>query len=171
MKGFVSRLARHAAAVLILLATASCGENGGNDPPGDEPTLVPCPTAQTVAGLPTLVTPLGGTVSLGGTSINIPSGALLSPTLITVTLPASKYMEVSITANNLASFVFQQAVDVTIDYSRCSGSGIAGLPPVEVWHINAFTKQPLENMNGVDDRPNRRITFSTGHLSNYAIAF
>jgi hypothetical protein len=39
-----------------------------------------------------------------------------------------------------------------------------------VWHINPQTKQLLTNMNGVNDAALRRITFTTDHLSGYAIA-
>jgi hypothetical protein len=39
-----------------------------------------------------------------------------------------------------------------------------------VWHINPQTKQLLTNMGGVNDAGLRRITFTTDHLSGYAIA-
>jgi hypothetical protein len=116
------------------------------------------------------VTALGGTVSLGGTAVRIPVGALAAATTITLTVPASQYMEIEVTANNLTSFVFQQAVSVTIDYSRCSAAE-ASKSPLSVWHINTQTKQLLENMGGVDDKTTHSITFTTGHLSGYAVAF
>jgi hypothetical protein len=78
-------------------------------------------------------------------------------------------MEVDITANDLASFLFQSAVTVTIDYSRCPTSVTAG-KTLTVWHINPQTKQLLTNMGGVNDAGLRRITFTTDHLSGYAIA-
>jgi hypothetical protein len=165
-----------ALAALILLASAGCGEKATTEPASQalffaEPSLVQCPTSETLRSLPTLVLPLvESVVSVGGTSIRIPAGAVLSPTLITVTVPASRYMEVSVRANSLLHFIFEQPVEVTIDYSRCTRSDIERAP-VEAWYINAITKQKLENMGGVDDKANRRITFSTGHLSNYAIAF
>jgi hypothetical protein len=178
MRKTVPAFARCATVVLILLASASCGDKGGTEPEAPSealffgaPSLVQCPTSETLRSLPTLVLPLvESIVSVGGTSIRIPAGSVLSPTLITVTVPASKYMEISVRANNLTHFIFQQPVEVTIDYSRCTRSDI-DRAPVEAWYINAFTKQMLENMGGVDDKANRRITFSTGHLSNYAIAF
>ena len=178
MKKTLHAFAHCAAAALIALASASCGDKGSTEPQvasealfSAGPSLIQCPTSETLRSLPTLVLPLvESVVSVGGTSITIPAGAVLTPTLITVTVPASKYMEFSVRANDLAHFIFQQPVEVTIDYSRCTRSDI-DRAPVEAWYINAITKQMLENMDGVDDKATRRITFRTGHLSNYAVAF
>ena len=117
-----------------------------------------------------LVTTLGAAVSLGGTSVRIPANALTTATTITLTVPASQYMEIEVTANNLTSFVFQQAVSITIDYSRC-GPDQANKTPLTVWHIDTHTKQLLENMGGIDNKTSHSITFTTGHLSGYAVAF
>jgi hypothetical protein len=79
-------------------------------------------------------------------------------------------MEVDIQANNLASFLFNTPVSVTIDYSRCDPATTAG-KSLSVWHIDQTSKALLENMGGVNDTIARKITFSTPHLSGYAIAF
>lgn len=156
--------------VALLAATATCGEHHatGVVPPGT-PTLLQCPSTQT-STTSGLLTTLGGTLSLGGTSIRIPAGALTTATTITLTVPASQYMEIAVTANDLTSFVFQQSVSITIDYSRCSAAE-ASKSPLSVWHIDPVTKQLLENMGGVDDKTTHQITFTTGHLSGYAVAF
>jgi hypothetical protein len=112
---------------------------------------------------------LGGTVQLGTTSISIPSGALSVPTLIQVTVPASRFMEIDVTAVGFTSFLFQKPVSVTIDYSRCSRGDI-DQATLHVWHIDPVTKELLEDMGGSDDKTARRITFTTGHLSGYAVA-
>jgi hypothetical protein len=39
-----------------------------------------------------------------------------------------------------------------------------------VWYIDPATGTLLENMLGVDNKLTRTITFSTGHLSGYAVA-
>lgn len=132
------------------------------------PQLIECPTTQTATSSE-LITVLGGIVTAAGTSISLPAGSLLSATLIEVTVPASTYMEVDITANDLASFAFQSRVTVTIDYSRCPTSATAG-KTLTVWQINPQTKALLVNMDGVNDAALRRITFTTDHLSGYAIA-
>jgi hypothetical protein len=130
--------------------------------------LIECPTNQTSAAS-ALIGVLGGTVAAAGTSISLPAGSLLTVTLIDVTVPASTYMEVDITANALPIFLFLKSVTVTIDYSRCPTSVTQG-KTLTVWHINTQTKLLIENMNGVNDPLQRKMTFTTDHLSGYAIA-
>jgi hypothetical protein len=130
--------------------------------------LIECPTTQAVASA-VFIGVLGGVVSAAGSSILIPPAALLSSTLITFTVPASTFMEVDITANNLASFLFRANVIVAIDYSRCPTSVTEG-KTLTVWQINPQTKALIQNMNGVNDPAQRRMTFTTDHLSGYAIA-
>jgi hypothetical protein len=166
---------RRATAGLIVLASLSCGEERATEPSSESPALavgpalLQCPTNQ-ASTTQAIVTSLGGVVRLGNTSISIPSGSVVLPTLITVTIPASKYVEVEVRANQLVHFVFQQPVSITIDYSRCNRSNI-DQTPAQAWYIDAVTKQMLENMNGVDNKATQSITFTTGHLSNYAVAF
>ena len=130
--------------------------------------LIECPTQEpaTNAGL---IGVLGGTVAAAGSSISLPAGALLGGTLIRMTVPASTYMEVDVTANDLLAFVFVKPVTITIDYSRCPSSVTAG-KTLSVWHINTQTKVLLRNMNGVNDPVQRKMSFTTDHLSGYAIA-
>ena len=175
--------ARYAKTVLLavtaLLLGTSCGDPratapetssspGGGGGGSGAPSLVECPTNETsttsaVVGL------LGGSVQLGATRITIPSGALTAATLIQVTVPASRFMEIDVTAVGFTSFLFQKPVSVTIDYSRCARSDL-DQQTLHVWHIDPVTKQMLEDMGGVDDKSTRRITFTTGHLSGYAVA-
>lgn len=108
-------------------------------------------------------------MSLGGSSITIPSGALSVPTLITLTLPAGQYMELDVQADAFTSFLFNQPVSVTIDYSRCNRN--LSSDTLTVWNIDEQTKALLQNMGGVTDTTAQTITFSTGHLSGYAVAF
>lgn len=177
MKLSFSTLRRGAAATLFLLAVASCGEERATGPEapanslglGATTRLVQCPTDLSFSAQD-LVTPLGGLVSAAGSSISLPAGAVTLPTLITLTVPASQYVEIDVTANNLASFLFDQPVSITIDYSRCNRADI-DREPLEVWHIDPLTKQLIEKMESVDDKENRSISFTTGHLSGYAIAF
>ena len=132
-------------------------------------TLLHCPSTQ-AESTTTVLSATGGIVSVAGTSVSIPAGALASATAITLRVPASQYMEIEVRANDLASFVFQQAVSITIDYSRCSPSE-ANRSPLSVWRIDTQTKALLQNMGGTDDKTSHTITFSTGHLSGYAVAF
>ena len=130
--------------------------------------LIECPTAQTSTNSG-FIGVLGGTIAAAGSSITLPAGSLLVGTLIRVTVPASTYMEIDVTANDLPSFLFLKPVTITIDYSRCPTSVTAG-KTLTVWRINTQTKVLIENMNGVNDPVQRKISFTTGHLSGYAIA-
>ena len=84
----------------------------GPPPPPDttgitQRRLIECPTSQPAASS-ILIGVLGGTVAAAGTSISLPAGSLLAATLISVTVPASTYMEVDITANGLPVFALPE---------------------------------------------------------------
>ena len=130
--------------------------------------LIECPTTQTSTASG-FINVLGGTIATAGSSISLPAGSVLSATLLRVTVPASTYMEVDVTANDLLSFLFVKPVTITIDYSRCPTSVTQG-KTLTVWQINTQTKLLIANMNGVNDPVQRKITFTTTHLSGYAIA-
>jgi hypothetical protein len=133
----------------------------------EQPSLVECPTNQTQQASAT-ITILGGSVTVGGTRVEIPFGAVLLPVKLTLTVPASNYMEIDVTANDLEHFEFEKPVTVILDYSRCARGNIEK-GPLSAWYINE-SNEPLENMNGIDDKVARTIRFMTGHLSGYAIA-
>lgn len=159
----------------VLLAVTSCGEPRATAPQAavsrsqsGSPTLIECPTNQTLS-TSGLVGLLGGSVQLGATGITIPDGALTAPTLIQVTVPASRFMEIDVSAVGFTSFLFQQPVTITIDYSRCNRNDLDP-QTLQVWHIDPLTHQMLENMGGVVDTATQHITFTTGHLSGYAVA-
>lgn len=137
---------------------------------GDDPRFLSCPTktTQTTTGI---VGPLGGLLTLdGGATVSIPEGAVPVPTLFSLTVPAGKYAKVDVTAVGVEHYVFGAPVSVTIDYSRCP-AGQTGGRPLTVLYVAPITNLPLENMGGTDDPANRRITFSTDHLSGYVIAY
>ena len=130
--------------------------------------LVECPSSESHSSS-VLVTPLGGSVTAGGSTISIPAGAVLVPTTITVTVPASQYMEVDITANGAEHFSFHAPVTVSVSYARCTRSDL-DKDPLSVWYIDSQTKALLQNMGGTDDKTARIVTFVTDHLSGYAVA-
>lgn len=163
-------------AISALLLLPSCGEpratapgdSTGSNSASSSPTLVECPTSQSDVSTE-LIGLLGGSLSLDGSSISIQSGALTAPTLFQMTVPASRFMEIDISAVGFQTFQFQDSVSVTIDYSRCNRSDLNNYV-LHVWHIDPITKALLENMGGVDDKSTHRITFKTNHLSGYALA-
>ena len=166
--------------VLVLAAistlTAACGDpatgTGGTVPSqlstSASPSFVACPTSETHSATGTILPRLGGVVSAGGTLISLPAGAVLQPTEITVTVPASDIMEVRITANGREHLLFELPVQVTIDYGRCSRTATDDAS-LSVWYIDESSRALLEPMGGIDDKLTRSITFTTGHLSGYAI--
>jgi hypothetical protein len=168
--------------VAAACALAACGERQPTAPtetpaassllglPTAGPTLVSCPTTITQSTSDTFG-PLGGTLSLDGSSVFLPLGALLEPTKIELTIPASKYMEIGVRANDAEHFLFEQPILITIDYSRCDRTDLL-YKPLSVWQIDPETKTLIEKMTVVlDNKLTRQITFTTIHLSGYAIAF
>ena len=150
------------------VVTEEPGPTPTPDPGVAQRRLIECPTNQASAASG-LIGVLGGTIAAAGSSISLPAGAVLTATLIDLTVPASTYMEIDIKANGLLTFLFLKTVTVTIDYSRCPTSVTQG-KTLSVWLIDTQTKALLLNMSGVDDPVQRRMTFTTDHLSGYAIA-
>jgi hypothetical protein len=171
MRISLSVIRRRTAAVLVLglFGVASCDTPPTPPPDPGSVRLVVCPTTVTRT-TQALIGPLGGLLSLDGTTIGIPSGALSLPTLITLTIPASQFMEIEVRANDLTSFVFRRDVGIRIDYSRCTDPALNSAR-LSVWEIDPQTKALLEFMGGTDNKSLNTISFSTGHLSAYAIAF
>lgn len=132
------------------------------------PRLLYCPSNQTYSVSDT-VGVLGGVLSVAGTTVSIPAGALLGPTPITLTVPASQYMEIDVSVDGTDHFIFEQPITMTIGYSRCT-SLTALLLPLTAWHIDTATHALLEPMVSVDDKLLRSVTFTTIHLSGYALA-
>lgn len=112
-----------------------------------------------------LLTILGGLVSVEGSSISLPLGALSLPTVITIQEPVSNYREVDIKANDLLHFIFNTPVTVTIKYGGCS---VDRNYPLKVFYWE--NGELLEDMNAVDNPYTKTMTFTTGHLSGYVIA-
>ena len=166
---------RRAAAVLaFFLVLSGCTEQAPTEPQAlllgsqNEPSLLECPTNQTQSAT-AVIGVLGGTVSVAGSRIILPPGAVLEPTTITLTVPASTYMEIDITANNAEHFDFLVPATVTISYARCNRSNI-NLTPLSAWYIDSVLKTLLQNMLGFDNKLLRTVTFTTDHLSGYSIA-
>jgi hypothetical protein len=130
--------------------------------------LIKCSTLNSESNT-AVVTPLGGLVTVGGTSISIPAGALLTDATVTVTVPASKYMEVEISVEGIDHFLFELPVTVVVDYARCSDPAI-NLTPLTAWYVDFEDKTMLEAMPSVDNKLTRTVTFTTPHLSGYALA-
>ena len=167
-----------AAAVAV---AGGCGDAAGVSritAPQFEPRLVSSNTPAGLLECPTHITqstsgtigPLGGSLTLDGTSLVLPPGAVGLPTPFTLAIPASNYMEVRITAGGMEHFEFLKPVSATISYARCTRADIDKVA-LTVWHIDPVTKALLENMNGSDDKSARTVSFGTDHLSGYSIGY
>jgi hypothetical protein len=174
---------RRALVAAALAVLAACADRTPTEPvnpasggsldglSSSNPKLVECPTDERLTtGGP--ITALGGTLAIGGTSVFFPAGAVLAETDFELTIPASRYVEVEINAKGFEHFVFEPGFPavVTIDYSRCNRSDIL-VKPLSVWYIDSETKELKYDVGGVDNKLTRSITFTTPHLSGYAIAF
>lgn len=134
------------------------------------PTLAACPVDSTVDGPTAIIGVLGGTLSLGGNSIAIPANAVLQPTVFQIVVPKSQDMKVEIHAVGLTSFLFQTPVQVTLDYSRCPAGAIPSGAALQAVYVDS-TDAVLQQMGGTVDTTLHRLTFTTGHLSGYAVAY
>jgi hypothetical protein len=162
--GKIDRKLTRLIAIGLIALTGSCHDWF---PPPPQATLAICPSSETQSASG-LLGVLGGTVSIGGTSVVVPLGDLLTDTSIELTIPASAYMEIGVTANG-GHFLFQDPIAITVDYSRCSPDIQA--KALSVWHIDPNTHSLIENMGGVDNKLTHSITFTTIHLSGFAIAY
>lgn len=169
-----SRYVPLATMVVVSLTLMACDGVPAADPleaypqfgaDGGGPSLLVCPSSEERVYTFT-VGPEGGVLSGRGIEVVLPAGALSESTEFRAVVPASSYVEVDITANGQEHFDFLKPVTVTIGYGRCDD--VSGL--LSVWYIDGDQKTMLEDMGGVDDRLSRKITFSTTHLSGYAIA-
>jgi hypothetical protein len=130
------------------------------------PKLIECPASEPVS-TSSLITTLGGLVSVGGVSISIPAGALLTDALVTVTVPASQFVEVEISVEGHEHFLFELPTVVTVSYERCSRGFLL---PLSAWHIDPETHALLERMPSIDNKLLRTVTFTTEHLSSFALS-
>jgi len=131
-------------------------------------TLVECPESTTFTAS-ALLGPLGGELTAGGATIIVPPGALLEPVNVTMTVPASRYVEIDVSVSGVDHFTFELPVSVVISYARCT-RGDLDRSPLTAWYIDHENKTLLAPMGGIDDKLLRTVTFTTGHLSGYALA-
>ena len=170
------RISRRASVALIMaFGLSACSEEGDGSASlepslshSTNPELIECPSDVTYSSSGSVL-PTGGSVALRGHSVQVPTGAVLLPTEIGLTEPASQFMQVDLSANGQDHFQFRAPLTVTISYARCTRENI-NKGPLSVWLIDETTGALLQNMGGVDDKVNRTVTFETDHFSGYAIA-
>lgn len=130
------------------------------------PTLLECPV-ETSTSASALVGPLGGVVSVAGHQLVIPPMAVTLPTQFNVTVPASQYLRVDVTAGDGQHYQFQKPVTLTLSYARCSRSNI-DKESLRIFYVDD-ANVILQDMGGTDDKAARTVTTGTDHLSGYVI--
>ena len=89
--------------------------------------------------------------------------------MITLAVPVTQYAEVDITALDIQHLLFNKPVTVTIDYNRCWRPEL-DTSPLTAWYLSPLLGTPIEKMPSTDDKSAHVVTFTTGHLSSYALA-
>jgi hypothetical protein len=169
-------LRRGAAFLTLALLAGSCADRAPLGVELDEPAhallspltkLLECP-APAGWSESVVIGPDGFRFNSGGVRLTVPPGAVPAPTEFTITVPASKYVEVRIIAKGWDGYVFQQPVTIAMSYDRCLNPSLLG--SLAIWYIDGESKDLIQYKGGSDDRPGRRLSFRTDHLSGYAIA-
>jgi hypothetical protein len=141
--------------------------------PSYTPQLLICPSTQDQSISASMGLD-GGTLSLAGSSVTIPAGALdpslltLGPATVQLDIPAGQYMEVVLTVNGQHTS-FLQPVIVTIDYSRCN-RWFTLTHLLSAWYVDD-SNTLLQNMGGFDNKLTQQFIFSSLHFSGFAIAY
>ena len=135
----------------------------------DANALLACPSGVAESAT-AVIGPRGGAVRVAGSELVVGPGAVPRPTTFTLTVPASPVMEIDIRAGGVEHYEFKRPVLVTIGYARCPESALPATS-LSAWYIDRTTHNRLDIMASIDDRPNRRLTFLTTHLSGYAAAY
>lgn len=161
--------------ILVAVVLVGCAEPSAPVSPEAGPAFslaathpMKCPAEEGLSASAT-ISARGGMVAVGGHSVVVPPGAVSRPTRITLTAPASRYLEVELNANGQESFEFRRPVEVTVSYARC-GEIVDPAAVRSAWHVDAVTKEFLERMPGSDDRGAQAVSFATDHFSFFMIA-
>lgn len=120
----------------------------------------------------------GGTVTLLGHTLAVPAGAVPQPTLFTLTVLPTGYVEVDLTATvssvlglvlNVGSEGFLKPVPVTLTYSRATNIDAPG--ELQIVHLRGLLgyRDMMPLPSRVDLR-NQTVTADLEHFSRYSIA-
>ncbi|HEY7768004.1 hypothetical protein [Longimicrobium sp.] len=155
-------------------AAASCADSPAA-PPAPAASLarfsgaspLECPVATATSATATIGA-LGGVLEAGGHRVVIPANAVLFPTSFTMTVPASRYVEVDVKAAGLEHFEFLQPVVLSLSYARCTRTDI-DRESLRIYYVDSDTRAILEDKGGVDNKLTRTVTTVTDHFSGYLI--
>jgi hypothetical protein len=134
-------------------------------------TLVVCPATTSLPAVSSkLIGPEGGTIERGPFSLTVPAGALLEAKVVTLSRPASDYLEVQATVGDSAHYQFARPVRFTVNVTKFCPDITADLVPSlhAVW-IDA--PEGMIVLRSARDQTNGKIRFATDHFSSYGIAW
>ncbi len=169
------------AAGALVLTLARCAEPTTGPAPVHSPSLRKASTSSPVEGAllecPALVAreysftldASGGRVSRAGVVVDVPAGAIPGRQKFVLTLPRSPYLEFDLKADGHDHYRFARPITVTMNYGRCGRIEDESL--LSVWNIDVESRELLEQMPSSDDRPGKRLVFTTDHLSGYIGAY
>lgn len=126
-----------------------------------------CPVAAAASSTATIGI-LGGILEAGGHRVVIPANAVLAPTRFTLTVPASRYVEVDVKAAGLEHFEFLQPVVLSLSYARCARTDI-DRTNLRVYYVDSETRAIIDDKGGIDNKLARTVTTVTDHFSGYLI--
>jgi len=144
----------------------SPSERLGSVRPGGA-ALLACPTRETLS-TSSAIGPRGGVLELDGHSMTVPMGAVLGMTTFTMVAPASPYLEIQVTAEGHAGYLFAQPVTLSISYARCRRADLEA-KGLRIFHIDSQSREVLADHGGGDSKLLRRVAAVTGHLSGYSV--
>jgi hypothetical protein len=131
--------------------------------------LLACPS-NAEARAAAWIGPAGGIVEARGATLTVPAGAVAVSTLFEVVVPASQTMTVDIHAVGVEGFQFLTPATITLNFARCAGT-TAPIDQFQGAYVDLATAAILEYMGGVVDRSGHKLSFTTLHLSGYAVAY
>jgi len=131
--------------------------------------LLACPTNTEVRAAE-WIGPAGGSVEARGATLTVPAGAVAVSTLFEVVVPVSQTMTVDIHAVGVEGFQFLVPATITLNFARCAGT-TAPVDQFQGAYVDLATGTILAYMGGSVDQSGHRLSFTTLHLSGYAVAY
>lgn len=120
----------------------------------------------------------GGTISLLGHTLTVPVGAVTKPTLFTLTVLPTGYVEVDLlaTVNTLLGVLdvgskgFAKPVPVSLTYSRATN--VSNPSSLKILRINSILGySSYQVMPSQVDTVNKKVTTALDHFSRYTMAY
>jgi hypothetical protein len=120
----------------------------------------------------------GGSITLLGHTLTVPAGAVTSPTLFTLTVLPTGYVEVDLLATvntllgvlDLGSKGFAKPVPITLTYSR--GTNVGTHTNLKVLRVKSLLGYgTYEVMPSTVDTTNKKVTAPLDHFSRYTLAY